>query len=162
MQARMLGHLTYLSDDAMRQKFGRELREGNLNFSFAPEFQVESYLHYQGEKFSTRFDANTYMLMTKALDYFDPAAEYDNDLAACLEKTQCRFFLVSFTTDWRFSPARSEEIVNALIQADKDVSYACVESESGHDAFLLPIPRYLDLFSAYMDGVAERCCGGAA
>ena len=156
MQARMLGHLTYLSDDAMRQKFGRELREGNLNFSFAPEFQVETYLHYQGEKFSTRFDANTYMLMTKALDYFDPAAEYDNDLVACLQGTQCRFMIMSFTTDWRFSPARSEEIVNALIQADKDVSYACIESESGHDAFLLPIPRYLDIFSAYMEGVAAR------
>lgn len=156
MQARMLGHLTYLSDDAMRQKFGRELREGNLNFSFAPEFQVETYLHYQGEKFSTRFDANTYMLMTKALDYFDPAAEYDNDLVACLQGTLCRFMVMSFTTDWRFSPARSEEIVNALIQADKDVSYACIESESGHDAFLLPIPRYLDIFSAYMQGVAAR------
>ncbi|WP_370292758.1 homoserine O-acetyltransferase [Thalassolituus sp.] len=157
MQARMLGHLTYLSDDAMRQKFGRELREGKLNYSFAPEFQVESYLHYQGEKFSTRFDANTYMLMTKALDYFDPAADYNNDLQACLSQAQCRFLVVSFTTDWRFAPARSEEIVNALVHAKKDVAYACIESESGHDAFLMPIPRYLDIFSAYMDGVATRC-----
>jgi len=160
MQARMLGHLTYLSDDAMRQKFGRELREGKLNFSFAPEFQVESYLHYQGEKFSTRFDANTYMLMTKALDYFDPARDYDNDLVACLSNARCRFLVVSFTTDWRFAPARSEEIVNALIHADKEVSYACVESDNGHDAFLLPIPRYLDIFRAYMDGVADRCITG--
>ena len=157
MQARMLGHLTYLSDDAMRQKFGRELREGKLNYSFAPEFQVESYLHYQGEKFSTRFDANTYMLMTKALDYFDPAADYNNDLQACLSQAQCRFLVVSFTTDWRFAPARSEEIVDALVHAKKDVAYACIESESGHDAFLMPIPRYLDIFSAYMDGVATRC-----
>ena len=157
MQARMLGHLTYLSDDAMRQKFGRELREGKLNYSFAPEFQVESYLHYQGEKFSTRFNANTYMLMTKALDYFDPAADYNNDLQACLSQAQCRFLVVSFTTDWRFAPARSEEIVNALVHAKKDVAYACIESESGHDAFLMPIPRYLDIFSAYMDGVATRC-----
>ena len=160
MQARMLGHLTYLSDDAMRQKFGRELREGKLNFSFAPEFQVESYLHYQGEKFSTRFDANTYMLMTKALDYFDPARDHDNDLRKCLSQAKCRFLVVSFTTDWRFAPARSEEIVNALIHADKDVSYACIESDNGHDAFLLPIPRYLDIFHAYMAGVAARSFGG--
>lgn len=154
MQARMLGHLTYLSDDAMKQKFGRELKEGKLNYSFAPEFQVESYLHYQGEKFSTRFDANTYMLMTKALDYFDPAADYDNDLVQCLSQAQCDFLVVSFTTDWRFSPERSQEIVDALMHADKNVSYACVESENGHDAFLLPIPRYLDIFSAYMQRVA--------
>lgn len=155
MQARMLGHLTYLSDDAMRQKFGRELREGKLNYSFAPEFEVESYLHYQGEKFSTRFDANTYMLMTKALDYFDPAADFNNDLVACLSQAQCQFLVVSFTTDWRFAPQRSEEIVNALMHADKDVSYACIESENGHDAFLLPIPRYLDVFYAYMARVAN-------
>lgn len=154
MQARMLGHLTYLSDDAMKQKFGRELKEGKLNYSFAPEFQVESYLHYQGEKFSTRFDANTYMLMTKALDYFDPAADYDNDLVKCLSETQCDFLVVSFTTDWRFSPERSQEISDALIHADKNVTYACVESDNGHDAFLLPIPRYLDIFSAYMERVA--------
>lgn len=157
MQARMLGHLTYLSDDAMRQKFGRELKEGKLNFSFSPEFQVESYLHYQGEKFSTSFDANTYMLMTKALDYFDPAGDFDNDLVACLDQAQCRFLVMSFTTDWRFAPSRSEEIVNALIQADKDVSYACIESKNGHDAFLLPIKRYLEIFKAYMQGIAEEC-----
>lgn len=154
MQARMLGHLTYLSDDAMRQKFGRELKEGKLNYSFAPEFQVESYLHYQGEKFSAHFDANTYMLMTKALDYFDPAADYDNDLVSCLCQTQCDFLVMSFTTDWRFAPERSQEIVDALIHADKNVSYACIESDNGHDAFLLPIPRYLEIFSAYMQKVA--------
>lgn len=154
-QARMLGHLTYLSDDAMKQKFGRELREGKLNYSFAPEFQVESYLHYQGEKFSNQFDANTYMLMTKALDYFDPAADHDNDLAQCLSQAQCQFLVVSFTSDWRFAPDRSEEIVDALVKADKQVSYACIESDSGHDAFLLPIPRYLDLFAAYMQRVAD-------
>ena len=157
MQARMLGHLTYLSDDAMREKFGRELREGKLNFSFAPEFEVESYLHYQGEKFSTRFDANTYMLMTKALDYFDPARDYDNDLVKCLSQSKCDFLVVSFTTDWRFAPERSLEIVNALTHADKNVSYACIESTNGHDAFLLPIPRYLNLFHAYMERVATSC-----
>ncbi|MCD8521768.1 MAG: homoserine O-acetyltransferase [Saccharospirillaceae bacterium] len=155
MQARMLGHLTYLSDDAMRQKFGRELKEGKLNYSFAPEFEVESYLHHQGEKFSTRFDANTYMLMTKALDYFDPAADFDNDLVKCLSRARCDYLVVSFTTDWRFSPARSEEIVNALIHADKNVSYACIESDNGHDAFLLPIPRYMEIFKAYMQRVAN-------
>jgi homoserine O-acetyltransferase len=157
MQARMLGHLTYLSDDAMREKFGRELREGKLNFSFAPEFEVESYLHHQGEKFSTRFDANTYMLMTKALDYFDPARDYDNDLVKCLRQSTCDFLVVSFTTDWRFAPERSLEIVNALTHADKNVSYACIESTNGHDAFLLPIPRYLNLFHAYMERVATSC-----
>ena len=157
MQARMLGHLTYLSDDAMRNKFGRELKEGKLNYSFAPEFQVESYLHYQGEKFSSRFDANAYMLMTTALDYFDPAADFDNDLVQCLSHAECKFLVLSFTTDWRFSPERSEEIVNALMHADKDVSYACIESDSGHDAFLMPIARYVAIFDAYMQRVANDC-----
>jgi len=155
-QARMLGHLTYLSEDAMRQKFGRDLREGKLNYSFAPEFQVESYLHYQGEKFSTRFDANTYMLMTKALDYFDPAADYDHDLVKCLSESKCGFLVVSFTTDWRFSPERSKEIVNALMEADKNVSYACIDSDGGHDAFLLDNPRYHAVLSAYMNRVADQ------
>jgi len=156
MQARMLAHLTYLSDDAMKDKFGRELKAGQLSYTFDPEFQVESYLHYQGEKFSSRFDANTYMLMTKALDYFDPAADHDDDLTACLNQSQCQFLVVSFTTDWRFAPDRSEEIVNALVQADKEVSYACIESSSGHDAFLLPIPRYLNIFKAYMKRVENE------
>lgn len=160
-QARMLGHLTYLSEDAMRQKFGRELREGKLNFSFAPEFQVESYLHYQGEKFSTRFDANTYMLMTKALDYFDPAADYNHDLVECLSNARCSFMVMSFTTDWRFSPKRSKEIVDALMEANKNVSYACIESDDGHDAFLLPIERYHQLLSAYMKRVARETGGQA-
>ncbi|MCY0965000.1 homoserine O-succinyltransferase MetX [Parathalassolituus penaei] len=153
-QARMLGHLTYLSEDAMRQKFGRELREGKLNFSFAPEFQVESYLHYQGEKFSTRFDANTYMLMTKALDYFDPSADYNHDLVECLSHAKCSYLVMSFTTDWRFSPKRSKEIVDALMEANKNVSYACIESDDGHDAFLLPIERYHQVLSAYLKRVA--------
>jgi homoserine O-acetyltransferase len=152
-QARMLGHLTYMSGDAMKAKFDRDLRSSELSFSFTPEFEVESYLHYQGQKFSTQFDANTYMLMTKALDYFDPTIDHDGDLVKCLSQAQCKFFVVSFSTDWRFAPDRSEEIVNALIQADKDVSYACITSENGHDAFLLPIPRYLDVISAYMERV---------
>jgi len=152
-QARMLGHLTYMSGDAMKRKFGRDLKTESFKFGFDAEFQVESYLHYQGEKFSTQFDANTYLLMTKALDYFDPTIDYDGDLVKCLSNAQCKFMLISFTTDWRFAPDRSEEIVDALMEADKDVSYACIDSESGHDAFLLPIPRYLDVFGAYMQRV---------
>ncbi|EAT13030.1 homoserine O-acetyltransferase [Bermanella marisrubri] len=156
MQARMLAHLTYLSDDAMGEKFGRDLKTDEVSYEFVPEFQVESYLHYQGEKFSTTFDANTYLLMTKALDYFDPAQYYDNDLSKCLSQATCKFLVMSFTTDWRFSPERSEEIVDALIEADKDVTYACIESEKGHDAFLIPIPRYVKTFGAYMNRIAKE------
>ncbi|MFT5592173.1 MAG: homoserine O-acetyltransferase [Oceanicoccus sp.] len=156
MQARMLAHLTYLSDDAMGEKFGRDMKANEVRYDYSPEFEVESYLHYQGEKFSTTFDANTYLLMTKALDYFDPSQYYDNDLATCLSHAQCKFLVVSFTTDWRFSPERSEEIVDALIEADKEVTYARIESEKGHDAFLIPIPRYVDLFSAYMERIAKE------
>jgi len=154
--ARMLAHLTYLSDDAMGEKFGRDLKTDEIKYGYKPEFEVESYLHYQGEKFSTTFDANTYLLMTKALDYFDPAQYTDGDLAKCLAPAKSKFFVVSFTTDWRFSPERSEEIVDALIEADKDVTYACIDSEKGHDAFLIPIPRYVQIFKAYMDRVAKE------
>jgi homoserine O-acetyltransferase len=155
--ARMLGHLTYLSDDLMGKKFGRELRD-RLKYNFDVEFQVESYLRYQGEKFATRsrFDANTYLLMTKALDYFDPAAEYDHDLSRAFARVQAGFMVISFTSDWRFSPERSEEIVRALLDNDKDVSYAEIESQHGHDAFLLPNPFYEGVFSAYMDRVARE------
>ncbi|MGR6871804.1 homoserine O-succinyltransferase MetX [Pseudomonas sp. HK3] len=156
MQARMLAHLTYLSDDAMGEKFGRDMKDTEVRYDYSPEFEVESYLHYQGEKFSTTFDANTYLLMTKALDYFDPSQYYENDLATCLSHAQCKFLVVSFTTDWRFSPERSEEIVDALIESDKDVTYARIESEKGHDAFLIPIPRYVALFNAYMERIAKE------
>lgn len=155
--ARMLGHLTYLSDDMMGSKFGRELRTEKLKYNFDVEFQVESYLRYQGLKFATKqnFDANTYLLMTKALDYFDPAAEFDNDLSQAFTKTQAKFLVVSFTSDWRFSPARSQEIVRALLDNDLDVSYAEVESDHGHDAFLLPNEHYQGIFSNYMNKVFE-------
>jgi homoserine O-acetyltransferase len=156
MQARMLGHITYLSDDGMALKFGRDLKAGKLNFNYDSEFEIESYLRYQGERFSSQFDANTYLLMTKALDYFDPAAAYDDNLAECLKQAQCKYLVVSFSTDWRFSPKRSEEIVNALMEADKDVSYVEVESDKGHDAFLLPIPRYMQVFDAFMQRVANN------
>ncbi|MBV1788386.1 homoserine O-acetyltransferase [Marinobacterium sp. D7] len=152
--ARMVGHITYLSEDGMREKFGREMRSGKLSFDFNPQFEVESYLQYQGERFSTAFDANTYLLMTKALDYFDPAADYDHDLVAALSHAQCRFLVVAFTTDWRFSPERSREIVDALVAAGKQVSYAEIDSAHGHDAFLIPSPRYMELFAAYMNRVA--------
>ncbi len=155
MLARMVGHITYLSDDAMGAKFGRDLKNDKLNYDFnSVEFQVESYLRYQGEEFSTRFDANTYLLMTKALDYFDPAQAHGGDLAATLAPAQARFLLMSFTTDWRFSPARSREIVDALVAAGKDVSYLEIEAAQGHDAFLLPIPRYLQAFRGYMNRIA--------
>jgi homoserine O-acetyltransferase len=150
MLARMLGHITYLSDDVMRSKFGRELREGKLNFGFDVEFQVESYLRHQGLSFVEHFDANTYLLMTKALDYFDPASDFNNDLAAAFRQARAEFLVISFTSDWRFSTARSREIVKALLEGGKHVSYAKVNADQGHDAFLLPIPYYLDVFSSYM------------
>ena len=156
MLARMLGHITYLSDDAMHDKFGRELREGKLNFGYDADFQVESYLRYQGRAFVDRFDANTYLLMTKALDYFDPAAEYGHDLTAALSKVSADFLVLSFTSDWRFSPARSREIVRALLDNDLNVSYAEIEAQHGHDAFLMPIPRYMDIFTAYMNRIANE------
>jgi len=154
MVARMLGHITYLSDEGMRARFGRELREGKLNFHFESEFEIESYLRHQGYSFVGRFDANTYLLMTKALDYFDPAADFDNDLAAAFRQAQARFLIISFISDWRFSPARSREIVKALVAAKRDVSYAEIPSTQGHDAFLMPIPRYFETFTAYMQRVA--------
>jgi homoserine O-acetyltransferase len=156
--ARMLGHLTYLSDDMMGTKFGRELREGELKYHFDVEFQVESYLRYQGEKFATvqKFDANTYLLMTKALDYFDPAADYDNDLSKAMAQAKAQFWVASFTTDWRFSPERSREIVKALLDNDASVNYTEVESKHGHDAFLLPNDYYEGAFKAYMQRVAPN------
>lgn len=151
--ARMVGHITYLSDEVMRQKFGRDLRSEQFMYGFDVEFQVESYLRHQGETFSRNFDANTYLLMTKALDYFDPARSHDNNLAKVLSQVKSKFLIVSFTTDWRFSPDRSREIVNALIQEGKDVVYVDIDAPQGHDSFLLPIPRYLDVFGAFMNGI---------
>ncbi|RQW68875.1 homoserine O-acetyltransferase [Halomonas sp. YLB-10] len=153
--ARMVGHITYLSEDAMGSKFGRDLRSEDLNFGFDVEFQVESYLRYQGDAFSTSFDANTYLLMTKALDYFDPASSHQGDLAKALAPAECPFLVVSFSTDWRFPPSRSKELVNALIRAGKSVSYANIDSPHGHDAFLMPEPRYQAIFAGFMRRVAD-------
>lgn len=154
--ARMIGHITYLSDDGMGKKFGRELRSGSFEQGTDEpvEFQIESYLRYQGETFSKSFDANTYILMTRALDYFDLAREYNDDASKAFRHAQCKFLVMSFTSDWRFAPERSREIVTALMKADRDVSYAEIESTYGHDAFLIPNqPRYWNLFSAYMNKV---------
>ena len=148
--ARMIGHITYISDEQMGEKFGRALREG-LNYSFAPEFEIESYLRYQGEKFSEYFDANTYLRITKALDYFDPAAATGGDLSRALAPATCRFLVISFTTDWRFSPARSREIVKALVDNRRDVCYAEIVAPHGHDAFLLDTPQYHAVVRAYLE-----------
>ncbi|MEN8107857.1 MAG: homoserine O-acetyltransferase [Pseudomonadota bacterium] len=154
--ARMLGHITYLSDDIMAEKFGRDLQEGSPTSGYDVEFQVESYLRYQGSKFARQFDANTYLLMTKTLDHFDPAKEYGNDLARALGNVMAKFLVLSFTSDWRFSTARSREIVRALLDNNKDVMYAEIEAHEGHDAFLMPIPRYLEVLHAYLGRVAAE------
>ena len=171
MLARMVGHITYLSDSAMRAKFGsegeqlasttrgnlgRDLRSGNLSFGLNVDFEVESYLHYQGERFSSNFDANSYLLMTKALDYFDPSVDYDGDLAQAFAKSDVKFLLVSFSTDWRFPPERSRELVETLLRAGRDVSYLEVEADQGHDAFLMPIPRYLNALSGFLKNAYEE------
>ncbi len=149
--ARMLGHITYLSDDAMAEKFGRALRTGSINFNFDVEFEIESYLRYQGDKFAEYFDANTYLRITKALDYYDPAADFGGNLAAALARARAAFLVVSFTSDWRFSPARSREIVKALVENRLRVSYAEINAPHGHDAFLMDDPRYHGLVRAYFD-----------
>jgi len=155
MLARMLGHITYLSDDAMRDKFGRELREGKLNYGFDVDFQVESYLRYQGKSFVDRFDANTYLLMTKVLDYFDPAKDFNDNFVAALSRASAKFLVISFTSDWRFAPERSQEIVKSLLDAEKEVTYVEIDSQQGHDAFLIPIPHYMNVFRNYMQGISS-------
>jgi len=153
--ARMIGHITYLSDDAMEEKFGRGMKADTLNYSTqAIEFEIESYLRYQGDKFSDYFDANTYLLITRALDYFDPARDHHGDLTAAFARATCQFQLVSFTTDWRFSPARSREIVKALLDNKHRVSYAEIAAPHGHDAFLLDDARYHNLLRAAFDNIA--------
>jgi homoserine O-acetyltransferase len=160
--ARMIGHITYLSDDDMAEKFGRELRAGAYQFGFGIDFEIESYLRYQGDKFSEYFDANTYLLITKALDYFDPAREFGGDLTRTLAHTESQFLLVSFTTDWRFSPARSREMVQALVNNKRRVSYAEIDAPHGHDAFLLEDARYLRVVRTYYDQVWQELRAGAS
>ena len=156
--ARMLGHITYLSDDAMGAKFGRKLKD-EIKYTFDVEFEMESYLRYQGDKFAGEFDANTYLRMTRALDYYDPALPFDGDLSKALaqvnqpKKNKTQFLVVSFTSDWRFSPARSREIVKALLDNERTVSYAEVTAAHGHDAFLMPDPHYHAILRNYLDSV---------
>ncbi|WP_186047077.1 homoserine O-succinyltransferase MetX [Burkholderia gladioli] len=157
--ARMIGHITYLSDDDMAEKFGRALRRADgaldaYNFNFDVEFEVESYLRYQGDKFAEYFDANTYLLITRALDYFDPAKAYDGNLTAALAKTKAKYLVASFMTDWRFAPARSRELVKALLDNRRQVSYAEIDAPHGHDAFLLDDARYHNVVRAYYERIA--------
>ena len=166
--ARMIGHITYLSDDVMNEKFGRELRNtllaeagkstpGEYQYTTQDvEFQIESYLRYQGDKFAEYFDANTYLLITRALDYFDPARDFGGNLSQALARATARFMLVSFTTDWRFSPRRSRELVKALLDNRRDVSYAEIDAPHGHDAFLLDDARYMNLVRAYFDQIGAE------
>ena len=154
--ARMVGHITYLSDDEMAAKFGRQLKNGKLNYSFGTEFQIESYLRYQADKFSEYFDANTYLRITKALDYFDPAFEHGGNLTQALACARASFLVVSFTTDWRFSPERSREIVKALLDNRCKVTYAEIDAPHGHDAFLLDDERYHRLVAAYFSQIAAE------
>jgi homoserine O-acetyltransferase len=155
--ARMIGHITYLAGDAMETKFGREMRAAELAYSTQDiEFEIESYLRHQGDKFSEYFDANTYLLITRALDYFDPAREHGGDLTAALASATAKFLVVSFTTDWRFSPQRSREIVKALVDNNRSVSYAEIDAPHGHDAFLLDDPRYHGVVRAYVERIAAE------
>lgn len=146
----MVGHITYLSDESMKSKFGRELKEEKLGFGFDAEFQVESYLRHQGDVFSDTFDANTYLLMTKVLDYFDPADEFNGDLINAFEPILAQVLVLSFSSDWRFSPSRSKEITDALIGAKKKVSHIEIESSLGHDSFLFPEQRYVEVLKAFL------------
>ena len=155
--ARMLGHITYLSDDAMADKFGRELRSGKFSYKYDIEFEIESYMRYQGDKFAAYFDANTYLLMTKALDYFDPAHEFGGDLNRAFARAKADFLVISFSTDWRFSPQRSREIVRPLLHNRRNVSYAEITSAHGHDSFLMQDAYYFDVMRTYLDKVAKEC-----
>jgi len=155
--ARMLGHITYLSDDAMADKFGRELRSEKFNYGYEIEFEIESYLRYQGDKFASYFDANTYLLMTKALDYFDPSHDVGGNLNHAFARARADYLVISFTTDWRFSPQRSREIVRPLLHNRRKVSYAEITSNHGHDSFLMEHPHYFDVVRAYLDNVAKEC-----
>ena len=159
--ARMLGHITYLSEDVLGEKFGRLLKREEYGFNYDVEFEIESYLRYQGDKFAQVFDANTYLIMTKALDYFDPAKEAGGDLAKALAQARAGFFVASFKSDWRFPPARSRELVRAMVAGGKRVTYAEIDAPSGHDAFLLDDAHYHRLVAAYVDNIATEVGAGS-
>jgi homoserine O-acetyltransferase len=155
--ARMIGHVTYLSDLSMAEKFGREVLDGDFcNEKLDPvKFKIESYLNYQGDKFANEFDANSYILLTKMLDYFDLARKYDNQPSSAFRVATCKFLVLTFSSDWRFPPERSREITKALITAGCDVTHAEITSSQGHDAFLLPDSRYQQIFSTFMKRIAS-------
>ena len=154
--ARMMGHITYLAEEGLGKKFGRQLRSGNYRFDYDVDFEVESYLRYQGDKFAAAFDANTYLLMTKALDYFDPAKAFGHNLKAAVAGTQARFFVASFNSDWRFAPERSQELVEALVAAKKPVQYVALQSSHGHDAFLMDDTAYMQAVRIYFNNIAQE------
>lgn len=156
--ARMMGHITYLAEEGLGKKFGRARQHSSYQYNYDVEFEVESYLRYQGDKFAERFDGNTYLRMTKALDYFEPAADFGNDLIAALKTVQAKFFVASFSTDWRFAPARSRALVKHLVKAGKNVQYIEVESHHGHDAFLMTDEPYIKAVRTYMNNIAKECC----
>lgn len=155
--ARMMGHITYLAEDGLGHKFGRTLRAPDFQYGYEVDFEIESYLRYQGDKFAGFFDANTYLLMTKALDYFDPARAFGDDLQAAFAHVKADFFVASFSTDWRFSPERSQEMVKALIGARKNVQYVQIDSRHGHDAFLMEDEAYMAAMRIYLNRVAAEC-----
>ena len=151
--ARMLGHITYLSNDAMKSKFGRKKQNKDYQYNFNTEFEIESYLNYQGDKFAKEFDANTYIRMTKALDYYDPTKQNKKKLSAVFKKIKSKFLVISFTSDWRFSPARSKEIVKSLLDNNINVSYAEISAESGHDAFLMSDDHYHEILNSFFNNI---------
>ena len=154
--ARMMGHITYLAEDGLGKKFGRQMRQPNYQYDYNVEFEVESYLRYQGDKFAEVFDANSYLLMTKALDYFDPARDYDGNLVAAVSAIQARILIASFSSDWRFSPRRSQELLDALVAANKPVQYIALKSAHGHDAFLMEDADYQAAIRIYFNNIATE------
>jgi homoserine O-acetyltransferase len=159
--ARMIAHLTYLSDSALGSKFGRLIRNGDIDAAEKAlvEFEISSYLNYQGDKFANKFDANSYILITKMLDYFDLAHAFNDEVVEAFSQSSCNFLVVSFSSDWRFSPKCSKEITDALIGADKNVSYLEIDSDQGHDAFLLPNRRYEDGLQAFLFSASRHING---
>ena len=154
--ARMMGHITYLAEDGLGKKFGRQMRQPNYQYDYNVEFEVESYLHYQGDKFAEVFDANSYLLMTKALDYFDPARDYDGNLVAAVSAIQAKILIASFSSDWRFSPRRSQELLDTLVAANKPVQYIALKSAHGHDAFLMEDADYQAAIRIYFNNIATE------
>jgi homoserine O-acetyltransferase len=154
--ARMIGHITYLSEQSMREKFGRQLYDAeNYKYDFDSEFAIETYLDYQGQSFVERFDANSYLYITKAMDYFDLSRRYGS-IRSAFVGTRCRFLVISFTSDWLFTPGQSEEIVEALNAEGKDVTYCNIRSPYGHDAFLLECPSQDRLLAGFLNSTQYR------